>query len=840
MKPNEQPSDEMLDRAIDGIQKEPLEQNVVDASAARVWSRMSEELGAKSVPAIYGCKDFQALIPDYQGGRLSPARALLVKDHLHECIACRKVFMGRSGAAPRPRSRVMLSLPFRWAVAAALALAAGLGGWYMYQQFAPAQAGPAATVVSVNGSLFRPAGEATPALAPGATIQGGVQVRTAKDSNAMLRLRDGSTIEAGARADLSIAETGRDVTIRLARGSVIVEAAKRRAGHLYVSTRDCRVAVRGTVFSVTSGVKGARVSVVEGEVHVSHGGNTKILHAGDQYASAALAQVSVEQEIAWSRKADEHLALLREVKKLSEEMERQVRLPYARYSSALLKYLPQETAVYAALPNFGEALAQSQKILEERLKDSPVLREWWEQKTGTNSGKKPGEIIEEIRMLSTYLGDEIVVAAALEPAGKLGEPVVLAEVKQSGFAEFLKSEINRLGGGTVRIFQSAAAITPGAGKELLVYTNSNIVAISSGDKLLRPVAAAIEGQGTGSLTGTPFHSQIMAAYRDGAGLLVCADLQRIMPNSRAGDELLGNVGSVVVSQKTAGGKPNTQAIVTFRGERTGVGAWLASPSPIGALDFISPDATVVWAVIAKDLPRVIDDLVAKLPQASNDIAKAEKELGISIRNDLAAALGGELAFAFDGPAVPIPAWKAVAEVNNPGTFQSTLQTLVNSLSHMAVKEGKPPIRLSQEVAGGRTYFTISSEAFKPLSQVHYVFVDSYLVVAPSRALLDKALQNRTAGNVLTNSPKFTALLPRDAQPNFSAMVYHNLSTGIGMVSGALNPEKQKALAELARPTVILAYASSDRITLASAGEAFGITPGNLFGLRTPLGFAALR
>jgi hypothetical protein len=60
-----------------------------------------------------------------------------------------------------------------------------------------------------------------------------------------------------------------DLTIRLGRGSVMVEAAKRRKGHLFVDTGDCRVAVTGTLFGVSAGVKGSRVSVVQGEVHVA-------------------------------------------------------------------------------------------------------------------------------------------------------------------------------------------------------------------------------------------------------------------------------------------------------------------------------------------------------------------------------------------------------------------------------------------------------------------------------------------------------------------------------------------------------------------------------------------
>ena len=165
-----------------------------------------------------------------------------------------------------------------------------------------------------------------------------------------------------------------------------MQAAKRRSGHLYVAARDCRVAVTGTVFSVNSGVKGSRVSVIEGEVRVAQGGQEKVLRPGEQYASTnAIAPVPVAEEIAWSRNAAQHEALLREFSALQKQLE-QVRMPELRYSTRLAAMLPADTVVYAAIPNLGPAIGEAQRIFEQRASESPVLRQWWDQKMARGNG----------------------------------------------------------------------------------------------------------------------------------------------------------------------------------------------------------------------------------------------------------------------------------------------------------------------------------------------------------------------------------------------------------------------------------------------------------------------
>ena len=102
-----EPMDPALEQAMNEIRDDTVDPEVIEAAAARVWARLAAEAAQhKAGEHIRGCADFQALIPDYRAGRLPEARATLLKDHLHECVACRKIYEGRvvddAGSARRP------------------------------------------------------------------------------------------------------------------------------------------------------------------------------------------------------------------------------------------------------------------------------------------------------------------------------------------------------------------------------------------------------------------------------------------------------------------------------------------------------------------------------------------------------------------------------------------------------------------------------------------------------------------------------------------------------------------------------------------------------------------
>ena len=144
MTPQDPNLDPLLEQAIADIHNESVEPALIESAARRVQARLEQHAPLRS------CADFQALIPEYRAGMLSEARALLLKDHTRECVACRKVF---SPARPVPislaRRRAWSTIPsFRWAMAAAATVVAALATWTIADRLRPVYSGPEAVVQS--------------------------------------------------------------------------------------------------------------------------------------------------------------------------------------------------------------------------------------------------------------------------------------------------------------------------------------------------------------------------------------------------------------------------------------------------------------------------------------------------------------------------------------------------------------------------------------------------------------------------------------------------------------------------------------------------------------------
>ena len=871
-------SEEILNEVTDAIRHEDANPAVMSAAADRVRARVSAAAGEAdfqlpAVERIEGCADFQSLIPAYLAGKLSEARSLLLVDHTHECIPCRKAMnearARRTVVAKPPVKTKRYSLQpvvLRWGIAAALVIGFGLLAVPFMQRFWPFGEFEA-TVQAAEGQVFQVADTRTAAVSTGAKLQKGEKVRTAKDAHAVVRLGDGSLIEMKERSELYLTKSGQGTTIHLDRGSIVVEAAKQKDGKLFVESGDSLVSVTGTVFSVNNGTKGSRISVIEGEVNLNHAGSDRVLHPGEQATtSPTIATIPIKDEVAWSKNANHYAAVLSGLATLKTELNKVPR-PDVRTSTHLLDLMPESTVVYAALPNLTESIAESHRIIQERLSQNPALREWWE-KEQAGRAQNMDRVVETIRQFGQYLGDEIAVSVSMNEKGEPSEPLVLAELKDSnGFRSVLEQQVAKLTaeghkGPQLQFVENPlkATDTGANGDRLYIWIQNNLFAASPKLAQLQQLANVANG-GTSSFTATPFRDRIAQVYQQGAGIVVAANLEKVVSHVEAHraqgaeaekqESALKQLGILsvkyfVLDQKDTNGKTHTQASLSFNDTTRGIPSWLAAPGPMGSLEYISPNANLVAGFVVKNPVALVDDLLGVLDTVSPDLRKQldkqQTDRGVNLRNDIAAPLGGEFAFAIDGPVLPTPSWKLVFEVNDPAHLQQTLEHFVSEVNKEAAKYGKSGLTWEQADVDGRKYYTLKSADFG-LVQVNYTYNNGYMIVGPSRALVELAIKSRESGSSLLRSANFTAGLPADGNANFSAVLYHNLGALVpsGLANAAQNlpsgpQQAMKAIAADMKPTLAYAYAQGNSITFAAntEGGPFGIGPGTLLGMPNAL------
>ncbi len=911
-------SEERFEQAVTAVRDENVDPRTVEAAGERVWARLANEVAAAGTAGsdagtdspgavshrILGCEGFRELMPAFLAGALAEPKQVLLEDHTRECLPCRRALAaaretrgraasgstksagrGRDTVTVQPRAVRARGPVRRWALAAGLAGVALLSGFLVRQAgVGYLGAAPAVTVRSISGELAVVAGgEVRPAVA-GERIGGSQLVRTAQGSGAVLELADGSRIELAERSELGLGRRWDGTILALERGSLIVEAAEQRRGHLYVDTGDCRVSVVGTIFSVNHGAKGSRVSVIEGEVHVRQGARLAVLLPGQQLATGhRLAAVAVADEISWSRDAVRYRERLAALKSLGHELDLALAPESARNSTRLLDLVPAGTGIYVALPNLSQSLGNAWQLVQQRVTENPVLGEWWSEHFATpEAAAEISQAIGELERFGSELGAEIVVAVdvaetdggadASDDAAGHG-PLLLAEVADPArFSPLLDEEIARLNSlpppsptGESGPQPQLRRITDPASEtasehELLVWLTGDLLLASPSAGPLAAVQAEL-ATSANAFVGTPFHQRLAAVYGGGTEWLVGVDLASIVARAAAHQEdsapggpdperMLERLGLadaefLILDSRSSAGESQSRAHVAFRQERRGVASWLAEPTPVGALDFVSPAAHLAVGGVLKEPAAMLDDLFALVEaDGSNgadgsdtgehsvlrELADFEAEHGLSLREDLAATLGGDFAFAFDGPWLPTPSWKLVLEVNDAGRLQSTLVTLVDEWNRTAAttpiepEEPRPTLVLSQEAIDGHVVYDLRTSAGMDLA--HFLFVDGYLVVGPSRALLVEAVAQRAAGITLAASSGFLDLLPHDGQANYSGVVYQNLGGAVGALGDLLGRqggipeaarERLSALAGEAGPSLAVAYGERQGLTLSTRG-----------------------
>lgn len=858
MKRNTENPGQILDKAIDGLRQAQVSGEQVEQASARVLQRISEEhnkvvrmdvgMDPSSVDRIQSCDDFRSLIPAYLTSSLTPARRLLFEDHIGGCVGCRKALEAARRGSGQVSARRILAVRriqpkhLKWAlpIAALLVVAVAVQTGPVRDWLWPIDVH--ATVQVVDGGLFNVSGQDVRAVKAGQRIDRGQAVRTGAASGAMLELADGTRVEMAARSELSLGRARDGVKVRLARGNVIVRAAKQH-GHLYVETGDMTVAVIGTVFSVHSGIKGSRVVVIEGRVQVIQDGTEQFVTPGQQLVTnAAMGDVSLAEELAWSREAEEWI---KELTAFGQDMAKRTEGLPMRNTSNLVPLVASDTLVFASLPNISQPFKESYQLFRQRVGENAALASWWSQAARPSSGMNLDEVADRVAEVGAYLGAEVVLAFPKEMKDR--GPLVLAETtRPEALFSALEGDLRRFAEvngkpSSIRLVQNKQELAGISGNGLVIYVADGLMIVSDPGSVARTVAIK-EGRLANGFAGTPLYARLEQAYREGVGWLLAMDLQQIAPARDNITPQLGidNVKQLVLEQKTGVGSAASRVTLAFDQERHGMAAWLGAPAPMGAMDFVSQDAYGFSSWVVKDPELILDDifrLVQEEPQGVQHLRELEQKHGIDLRRDLAEPLGNEVLVAIDGPILPTPSWKVVIEVNDMPKLENAIQYAVTNLNREAQIQQKPEWSLGSETVDGKTYHSLTSKGF-PM-EIHYTSWNGYMLITPRRALLTEAIRIHDGGNSIAQSAAFRAEMPPDGRDIASGIMYQNveaLSRSMpsiaedAMSRTTQNEFRQMALLQKSWPKVAVVYGEPDRILGAAKGS-FGINIASMLGFQ---------
>jgi hypothetical protein len=274
------------------------------------------------------------------------------------------------------------------------------------------------------------------------------------------------------------------------------------------------------------------------------------------------------------------------------------------------------------------------------------------------------------------------------------------------------------------------------------------------------------------------------------------------------------------------------AELSFISPRHGIASWLGNSAQLGGLDFLSPSANTAGALLLKSPAEIFDDyrdLASTMnPGSLRSLEQMQMGLGIDLRDDLLSKLDGEIAYEVDTPlmlnghasdktvamerpvAAAQPAWRLILRTNDAMGLQQTLTKLLTT-AHLQVQdlaEGKFAVHSFQVPTGP-----------EPM-RISYSFVDGYLVIGSSRAVLSEALRVHQAGESLAKSTKFRSVLQDNQAQIASGLVYQNMGSWMSMLAKQLPPDILQTLPQFPGdilPSVSALY-GSDRSIRASSGS----------------------
>ena len=513
--------------------------------------------------------------------------------------------------------------------------------------------------------------------------------------------------------------------------------------------------------------------------------------------------------------------LLPEFGTLFQKLQNGVQFPPDRNQSRLLPRLSPVTSYYAAFPNYGEPAHQALTIFQQELQENAVLRSWWSDAVGPAGPAIVGSI-EKFYALSQFIGDEVVITGD-SGAGERSFMLV-AEIRKPGLKNFLEQMLKEAPATStpkVRIMSPEELASDSAGGrsgEWTILVRPDFLVAASTVNAVRDFNQQLEKRTTAFST-TDFGQRIAQGYQGGASILLAADLQKLlaaMPRTTQSDLMFNRTGFndlkyFTWDHKNVDGHAASEMELSFTGPRRGMAAWLASPAPLGSLDFVSPKAMGVTSVKLKNVGQIFDE-IRQFSNESNPnpfamLDQMQKMFNINFKNDLLDYLDGEITFELDGVTETEPVWRGVLRVNHPDRLQQTLTKLI-----AATQPGA-----TQSAEGGVTYHSVVVPSQQKPMQIVYAIVDGYLIVAPTQESAAEAVRLRRSGEGLGKSSKFLAALP-SGSTEASAIFYQDPVAMTAARLQHLSPEMTDIFSHIQTPPMaVAAYGDNNSIRAASSG-----------------------
>jgi type IV pilus assembly protein PilA len=541
--------------------------------------------------------------------------------------------------------------------------------------------------------------------------------------------------------------------------------------------------------------------------------------------AAKVAPQKAEDDLNWLLDILKNRELMAEAGRLLEKLQKGIQYPAARNQSRILPRLSESTVFYLAVPNYGETMHQALQIFQQELKESAPLRDFLQKNKLDAAEPKLENGIQKFYEFSQYLGDEIVITGGLK--GQDPDGVMVAELKRPGVKEFLEKlndEVFTNQPDHLRILdpqQLAAAGEKDATQGPVVLVRPDLIAVGSSVAALRKFDSQIDASNA-KFASNALGQMLTQAYQGGANTLLGVDLRKILslvPPGKPQDRLMleksgfADVNYLVAGSTVSAEGSTNQGEVTFNGPRRGIASWVASPAPMGALDFMSTHPATAADAMLKSPAQVFDELREIMgASAFATLPQMEARLNVNLKQDVLSKLGGEIAVEVKAPPmsqssdaglvahVTGVAFKVILSVTDPAALQQTLTRL------LAVA----PFEMGQREEDGVIFHTLTPQSQGPPTEINYFFMDGYLVITTDRAEAREAVRAHRSGASLAKSSALRDSLVRGQSPEASLMVYQDPGP---MLSSMLSqaPAELRALIPAGgeittRPNVVRVYA----------------------------------